>query len=251
MLVAVFLVAAVASQPPASGARLAVTQDLLDNLRDAVLPAAIQFIANFPFPPFEKDYDSFDLKANNVSGCFFFLSCLNREISTDPPFETSRGQIKLSNVDVDAAFSLQSPGTLVASLSNLQLSVSADVSAREDIWPHPSASGSISADADGTSASIAMSVNVADRSADGVPSLAVDSCSADVHVNNLAFHGLGILDPIIDWVGGFFTGWMQDTIKDMICTTGVQQVLSMVNPFLSQLSYVALRLVLLASCSCA
>ena len=202
------LLAVSTAQVP-SGARLVVTQGFIDVLRDASLPAALEFVRNFKVPAFHTDQDTFSVGVSNV---------------------------KLKNVDGELDVRLRAPGTIQVKISNLKLGIAADVSVREDIWPNPSASGTATGDADGSSALVALSMTI---DADKKPSLTVDSCTADINVNNLAFHGLGILDPIIDWFAGFFKGTISGTLSDMICQQGIRHFLvdAMVNPFFKSLNY--------------
>ena len=57
------LLAVCASAP--SGARLVLTQDFLDTLRDASLPAGLDFIRHFKIPDFSTDQASFTIKVND------------------------------------------------------------------------------------------------------------------------------------------------------------------------------------------
>ena len=183
----VLLLGAVASVAPPlpSGARVILTQRILDAVRDAALPVALDFLRTYPIPDFETDKDSFRITASNV---------------------------QLADLDASAAITLRAPGTLQLHLSNLRLGISAHVRAREDHWPHPSASGTVSGNADGSSASVALSVKLTT----GVPSVVVDSCVANILVSHLRFHGLGLLDHIIDWVAGFFKGHIRDMIASEV-----------------------------------
>ena len=64
----VLLLGAVASAAPPlpSGARIILTQRILDAVRDAALPVALDFLRTYHIPDFETDKDSFRITASNV-----------------------------------------------------------------------------------------------------------------------------------------------------------------------------------------
>ena len=194
---------------PEAGARLAFTQSLLSELRDVGLPAALDWIRKYKVPDFHTDKSSFDITVSDV---------------------------ELSNVDASAAITLVGADSVQLTLSNLKLGISGHVHVREDIWPHPSVSGSLSANGDGSAATVSLSFALDPQR---TPSAKLDKCDANIDINDIKFHGLSILDPIIDWVIGFFKGKIRDGVRDMICDTGVADTLvkQMINPFLAGLTY--------------
>ena len=195
------------------GLKLALTQSFLDYAVSVAKPTALEFLKEFAFPdPLVKGDD---------------YTC-----------SWSIGGLKLSNVDADLALTLVSPGSLSVSISNLQLSLSATVQAREDVWPNPSLSIGVAGDADGSSARATVAVQTDGR---GVPSLSMSDCSPHVVANNIHVTG-GLIWPF-DQLGDLLIGNFKDSIigslGPMICNTGIRDTLLNIflNPFLTSWSY--------------
>ena len=151
---------ALGASSQATGANVAMTQKFLDAARDTVLPSALAFLTNYPLPNplVQGDQDTISYLVYNV---------------------------KIANVKANAAITLSAPNEIKLTIANIQLYLAAAASAREDVWPHPSASGTVTADADGSSAEVVLTAAVSD----GVPVVSMVSCNAVVNVNNIQLHG--------------------------------------------------------------
>ena len=206
MMLAPFLaVTLTATSIAPSGARLAITQSFIDGLRDAALPAALSFLENAKF---------------NVSQLH----------GTIPGGKWWVTKIQQSNVGADAAVTLLAPNKVGIQLTNLKLNLYAGACGQELFLK---ACGSLTGDADGTSASAVVSVAVEN----GVPALATESCDSNIKINNLRLHGLAILDPIFDAFAGLFKTQVGHELSQAICGM-IHALPAAVNPFLKNLTYV-------------
>ncbi|KAH8062438.1 bactericidal permeability-increasing protein [Aureococcus anophagefferens] len=189
------------------GARGAISETLADKLRDQGLPVAIDFLNAFKVPDLPGSWGIWSYGVTDIA---------------------------LWNVGADADIALSpvnGAAGAVLTLSNLKLSVQGHVY----VGPIPSLSGEASTNADGTSASVAISVTAAN----GVPALGLGSCSADVQIADIAVNvdGLGVLDGLVEVIADHFKGYLVDAIKDAICSTGATALISNVNGFLSTYDY--------------
>ena len=189
------------------GARGAVSQTLTDKLRDQGLPVAINFLSSFKVPDLASSWGIWSYGVKDIA---------------------------LSNVGADADIALSPVNGAAGAalkLSNLKLAVQANVY----VGPIPSLTGEASTNADGTSASVAISVT----ESNGVPALGLGSCSADVHIADISVNvdGLGVLNGLAEVIADEFKGHLVDAIKDAICSTGANALISNVNGFLSTYDY--------------
>jgi len=196
------------------GVKLALTQHFLDYIVTVAKPSALQFFQQFQFPnPVVK--------------------------GDDYSISWSVGGVKLeSGIDADFALDLVSPSSLHIEISSIQLSVSANLHAREDIWPHPTLNIGIGGDADGSSASATLAVATDGY---GVPSLSLGSCTPRIQINNVHVTG-GLIWPFDQLANLVLSSYKEDLVRQlgpMICDTGIRDQLinTIVNPSLRAWSY--------------
>jgi hypothetical protein len=116
----VLLACASAATPPQTGIKVAFSQKLLDQLAVVATPIINNFVDTYVWP-------------NPVAS------------GDHATVAYSVGDVSVSNVDIKTALLLSSPNRLELSASDIAFKMSAKVHAREDIWPHPSISATLSA----------------------------------------------------------------------------------------------------------
>ena len=141
------------------------------------------------------------------------------------------------NVSCNLAIKLVHNASVAISIGDLQLTLGADATAKASVWPHPTFDGIFSGNADGSNVTAVLSIRRANAS--GAASLALESCRANVSLQDLSIHGLSVLDPVLDLILGRIKGYFYGSITTALCQTLLRDevVVGFLEPLLATLSY--------------
>lgn len=189
------------------GAKGAITQSLVDKLRDAGLPVALSFVSSIPIGEQGGGWGPWSFKADNI---------------------------KLTNAAADAKIELTGVDNAVGAvltMSNLKLDASAEVHF-DGLITH--LSGSATTNADGSSATVGLAIKVAN----GVPQISLGSCTADIQIADIDFSlDVGILDGAASALADALKGNIEGDLRGGLCDTGAKALVDNLNTFLSGYSY--------------